>query len=689
MVCILFARITVLTIFCLFLPLILRCEQSVPWMFGVSGGAGVQFHSSGPNLPLPPAASPFTATGGPVLFLGLKADRLVLPWLYAGIEFGMQAWNGKFSAEEPSFFIIGGVGTPGVITHSLDLSMTSFCITPALTIPIASSFSANAGVQFNYSISNSYTQSQAVTEPASLPFVYGDRRIRGEIDNLRNLTFSLTAALRYSIPLGSSFVIEPEVRGYYGLSELMPNVDWSSTGVQGGIALVYAPVVQPPIVLRDTIYSRDTVQILVKGIGQERLTLTSSKNTEVRQERDDVVLFIVDIAESYLREIPKPQALLAAAVDVRFVQKDGRETESTTLMVEGNMKRHYLPLLPYIFFDEEVAVLPDKYRTERAKPQAGDAMLDMYYHVLDTVAARMNSRPRARITLSGVYSEGEQNGEQLARRRAEAVKEYMVNTWSIAPGRIRTTRRSVPQEAGGYSSETVEENRRVELASDDEHILASVVISDIDIIADPPLVRFYPDVVSEAGAASWQLAISLEGVPIREFSGGGSPPPMIEWDIASTPAAARLLAGNILPIQYEFSATDAEGTVARSGEGAIRFQQAQGVADSSFIHHTTDRFSLILFDFNTADLSPENREVVRLVRSVVAPHDSLSVLGFSDATGDEAYNQKLSQRRADAIFSLLKMSRSRVVGMGIDADLPHYLPEGRFYSRRVDVIREK
>lgn len=685
MVCTLFAY-CILVLCCLLLPEALRCEQSIPWKFGISGGAGVQFHSSGPLLPLPPAAPPFQSARGPSLFLGLEVHKMLLPWLYGGVNISMQTWNGAFKSKEPTFFVIEGVGTPGTITHTVDLSLSSLGIAPVLTVPLTSFLSLSTGVQFSYALSNSYEQSEAVTAPSTLPFVYGERRTTGKIDSLRNLSFALTAALRYGIPLGNSLMLEPELRAYYSLSSLMGKADWRTTTVQGGVALVYAPTVEPPVLLRDTLYQRDTVQRLVENIAVERITLTAVQSREVRQENSGVTLITVEVEESYLREIPKPRALLAVAVDVRFVQADGSETESTTLLVEGHRKRHYMPLLPYVFFGENTDDLPEKYRKGFDKPQTDNAMLDMYYNLLDTVGERLKTFPRARLVLTGTMLNDEQGGEDLARRRALAVRSYLMSAWGIDPERIRVAARTVTP--SNSDAEGKEEGRRVELSSDNERILASVVLSNIEVIADPPVVRFYPDVISDVGTARWLLSVAVDSTVLRDFSGGGAPPNVVEWDIASTPMAARLLSGDMAPMRYDLSVVDAEGATAKSALGTLRFQQANAIADGSFVRRTTERFSLILFDVNTASLSAENRAVVQLVRSMVSPRDSVRVEGFSDATGSKEYNEKLSQRRAETIASVLKLPRYRVEGLSIDASLPPYLPEGRFYSRRVDIVRE-
>jgi outer membrane protein OmpA-like peptidoglycan-associated protein len=60
---------------------------------------------------------------------------------------------------------------------------------------------------------------------------------------------------------------------------------------------------------------------------------------------------------------------------------------------------------------------------------------------------------------------------------------------------------------------------------------------------------------------------------------------------------------------------------------------------------------LIFFDFDSAALTPRARDIVaEAVRnSARIPHTRIEVSGNADRAGDPAYNQRLSQARAEAV----------------------------------------
>lgn len=676
----------------------LRAEEPTRWQFGVVAGAGVQFHSSGftslPPVLLPPAAEPFTTAVGPSFSLGLETRYRILPRLLFGLGVDVSSWSGSFSADEPTFFVIQGVGTPGVITHDLNIALTSIGVTPSIAVPVLSSLTLDAGIRMVAAVAtSSYEHTETITQPADIPFLNGEGSRsagEGDIRDVQRFSLSLDAGIRYNIPLAKSLSIAPEARFRYGLTSLSSNVDWNFTGVQGGIALIFASNEEPPVILRDTVYRRDTINVLAKSIDAEKITLLSLESRERREENEGLIVVTTEIGERYRREIPKPTPLLAAAVDVKFVAKNGEETAATTISIEELVEKQYVPLLPLVFFAENSSVLPSKYRKGGRDTLSVPHTLGIYYRLLDTVGSRMARFRNTSLILTGMYTDTAdvymQNNILLARLRAEAVRNYLEQQWNIVPERISIREQRPPKNSSVSAREaTWEENQRVELSASDKRILAPVIIADTTIIADPPVIRFYPDVVSEAGTESWNITVSSRNRIAKTFSGEGEPPAVVEWDIASTPGASSLLTDTV-PIHHTFEAVDAEQNHSRTEPGTIRFEEVKRSTQQQALR-SAERFSLILFDYNTAELTAENKETVEQIRRHISPRQRVSVVGSTDVTGDEEYNRTLAHRRAEAIARLLNIPAKDVRGVGVDAEsFPQNLPEGRLYSRRVDIL---
>jgi len=106
----------------------------------------------------------------------------------------------------------------------------------------------------------------------------------------------------------------------------------------------------------------------------------------------------------------------------------------------------------------------------------------------------------------------------------------------------------------------------------------------------------------------------------------------------------------------------------------------------------------VLFDFDKADLRPDATpsldKAAELIKSyAIAP---LTVRGHTDGKGTDAYNDSLSQRRAEAVARVLQRStgrQARIEGLGKREPIAPNTkpdgrddPEGRQQNRRVQIL---
>lgn len=112
----------------------------------------------------------------------------------------------------------------------------------------------------------------------------------------------------------------------------------------------------------------------------------------------------------------------------------------------------------------------------------------------------------------------------------------------------------------------------------------------------------------------------------------------------------------------------------------------------------TDRGSVVtfgdvLFDLNKADLKPAAQGNLRKLAAFLkdSPERQVLVEGFTDSTGADAYNQSLSERRAESVKRALVhhgINGSRITTQGLGKDYPvadNASESGRAMNRRVEV----
>ena len=102
----------------------------------------------------------------------------------------------------------------------------------------------------------------------------------------------------------------------------------------------------------------------------------------------------------------------------------------------------------------------------------------------------------------------------------------------------------------------------------------------------------------------------------------------------------------------------------------------------------------ILFDVDRATLKPGAEANIRRISAVLEqyPDYRISVEGHTDATGADAYNQQLSERRAEAVRTALVaggVDPGRITSVGYGKTQPiasNDTPAGRQQNRRVEVV---
>jgi outer membrane protein OmpA-like peptidoglycan-associated protein len=103
----------------------------------------------------------------------------------------------------------------------------------------------------------------------------------------------------------------------------------------------------------------------------------------------------------------------------------------------------------------------------------------------------------------------------------------------------------------------------------------------------------------------------------------------------------------------------------------------------------------ILFDVNSDRIRPESTPTLEEIGEMLADHADLriSIEGHTDADGDDASNQALSEKRAAAVRSFLMVTysvdagRLESVGVGETKPVaPNDTPEGKQQNRRVELV---
>ncbi|MCP4289407.1 MAG: OmpA family protein [Gammaproteobacteria bacterium] len=106
--------------------------------------------------------------------------------------------------------------------------------------------------------------------------------------------------------------------------------------------------------------------------------------------------------------------------------------------------------------------------------------------------------------------------------------------------------------------------------------------------------------------------------------------------------------------------------------------------------------SVTLFPRRSAELTPQGKQMLEkqrnIARNQLARASYIEIIGHTDDVGDDAYNQDLSEKRAQNVFNYLAetgMDVSKVTVLGMGEHMPianNNTPEGRAENRRVEIL---
>jgi outer membrane protein OmpA-like peptidoglycan-associated protein len=301
----------------------------------------------------------------------------------------------------------------------------------------------------------------------------------------------------------------------------------------------------------------------------------------------------------------------------------------------------------------------------------------------------MKQNPTKEITIIGCNSnEGEElNNLQLSKDRALVVKKYLTDVWSLDDNKIKVRWQNLPDVPGNSTTpDGISENHRAEIRSTDYEIIKSVSLKDVERKSNPPVIALYPKVESDATINQYNIDVKQGSNELRNFKGRDIPDELI-WQLDDEPMP--LLEE---PIQIKMDAKDDIGQIANA-ETALKLQQLTikkkrfDMQDDKRI----ERFFLILFDFNSAELKPHHLKTLNDIKARIMPESQVIISGFTDRTGDPLYNLELAKRRCLEVQRYLKVNENKLTINPVGAEQLLYnndIPEGRSYSRTVQIVIE-
>lgn len=664
---------------------------------------------------------PFGTTSGLGINVGGMAQFGLFGPLQLDIRLGLGLMAPQFSQIEQTTFNDPDNNTaiPGSFEYSIATSITGLGLSVMPTYRPFGPLGIHAGLRADYLIGADFEQSERIVSPTDFIFTETGRATRNEVSGtipgVDRLQLTALAGVSYEIPLNANgtIMIAPEAFVAYGLtqysSSLQDNGTWKSLALQAGVSMRFSPsaTVAPDVIVkclpceerRPTASGIDTCAPMVECPPGFRYEQSATGSCECLPAQDTVVV----------------SGVIAG-------MRDGRKLDalSAGIMVDEYRTVTFVPLLPYVFFPKGRADRPSGItlsgsREEGASrlTQAGNGVQPTYRALLDIIGSRLLAAPKSSVItlVPNVGYEGTAEDVARATEQAANVKEYLTKIRQVGSDRITiASARMMPSKPttvdGATSSpRALEENMRVEIESNDPDILLpyerasdirsidpKTIVPTVNVTwrtAKPSTLTVVANAPEEGGASWFDHNGDLStrshtsrsesyAVTIDVDSANAAHPEYLDKQVANG-RAITLRAGVQFSNGVEINATELSIPITvRTAED----RRSRGMVDT-----VTTIYDLILFDFNSADLTPLNAKIMEKIRASITPGSKVVVSGYTDDIGATDANIALSRSRAESVArSLRELAPVEVVAFGESRPfVPNDSPWGRFYNRAVRV----
>nr|WP_305043262.1 OmpA family protein [Geoalkalibacter sp.] len=237
----------------------------------------------------------------------------------------------------------------------------------------------------------------------------------------------------------------------------------------------------------------------------------------------------------------------------------------------------------------------------------------------------------------------------------------------------------------------------MEIHSDHPAILDLVRSTYLNYRIDNSSLIVRPLIDSLYGVADWRIQVSAGGTTLAEVAGEGAPNDHYLLPLKLDRPQDVGAAGSIAVSLEARDRRDQQLSVAAEPV-KVQFLQTSRRLAQQLDYRVQEKYALILFDFDRDTIDARNQGIVEQIAARIRalPQAAVEIVGHTDNIGSDAYNQKLSERRAKAVYDLLLAAAGgdpdkRIQYRGAGAQDPPYdnlSSESRAFNRTVAITLE-
>jgi outer membrane protein OmpA-like peptidoglycan-associated protein len=690
-------------------PYILAQEESdaktsLPLWYGFGLQGMYVHHNTDGNLQClnDPACPSFNSGSGFGFGPLLSIEWMKNNWgLLSTLSYNMA--NGNLETEDRRALTVNELGqiVPLVRNHSLTMQVHNITSNIALQMKTGD-LRIYAGTNIGFLINPHWTASSSLISPSNITFPSGKRDTvfvnEQTIQNHNPIQFGSIVGIGYDITLKDKVKISPELTYTQPFSSMVSSSDWKQSSLALSVSIRWGKESKKDEEFKKDIFI-DTIEVkrpefigkrIVKGSTLQSLEISETSsaiiNTEIIKRTDTLII----------GSPPPPPAKPPTVNLLAYATQDSESQQLKAISLQGQFVTEGFPILPLVFFKPHSSELAERYhQLESSEGFSSDSLepnsILQHVDILNIIGERLSKNEKATINLSSMSDPiTEKSDCDLALQRAQTVKKYLESIWLIDQSRITINpmgKNCMPESPTQSKTEAgFEENRRVEIYTDDDVILNPVVRTRYIQLTEysPKSIQLNPEGSTNTGINTWQLHAEYGDNEILDTNGLGIAPIV---DYSLEPNIATLMnSGEPSIFQASLTLQDRKGL---SNTSVVEIP-----IDRDTTNYAVQRLSLMHFGVLKSTLNEAAKSSISKFISNLEDDATISIIGYSDNLGNPITNNRLSKSRAKTVSDFIRKIRpnSNIVqidGVG-SSKLPpgipsHELPESRFLSRTVQI----
>ncbi len=327
------------------------------------------------------------------------------------------------------------------------------------------------GPWLGYRFSSNVTQTEEILSPDNAVFIDGEERKRtisaGEEITSFNWRFGALGKASYNIPLADIFNLSPFVTLQFDYESLVDkSLGFRAFSLGGGIGF-------------------------------------------------SIDLFSTDSNEALSANVPPtalPDFALSAEVDLYSAAPDATSSDRLTVSAESTLQTQYIPLLPFVRVDQNVAtelqwLTPEQTTAFSEQDLVGKSFQEVQQHRLNLIAKRMQLHPEQALILTPVHSSSTTDSTAItATQYADSLREYLVDVWGVDADRVR-----VRNGVAGSSN-------MVHISSTSPTVSGPLIQAWREEQFLPPRIGLRKNITAQAGLQRWEITIRQGDSIISQIS---------------------------------------------------------------------------------------------------------------------------------------------------------------------------